>query len=92
MTKAEMIAKVAEKMGTTKTNAGEAVNAVIDVIADAVVDGDKVQLAGFGTFEVRGRAARVGYNPATGESIDIPASKSVGFKVSKTLKDAVNGR
>ena len=90
MNKTELIAAVAEEAEMTKKDAEKAVKAVIDVISDALVQGDKVQLIGFGTFEVRTRAARKGRNPQTGETIEIPASKNPVFKAGKALKDLVN--
>ena len=90
MNKTELIAAVAEEAEMTKKDAEKAVKAVIDVISDALVQGDKVQLIGFGTFEVRTRAARKGRNPQTGETIEIPASKNPVFKAGKALKEAVN--
>ncbi|HAU50467.1 MAG: HU family DNA-binding protein [Firmicutes bacterium] len=91
MNKAELIAAVAEKTGFTKKNAEDAVNATMDVIQDALVAGEKVQLIGFGTFEVRQRKARTGRNPRKpGETIEIAASKAPVFKAGKALKDSVN--
>ena len=90
MNKTELIAAVAEKAEISKKDAEKAVGAVIDVITKALVEGDKVQLVGFGTFEVRQRNARTGKNPATGEEIEIPASKVPAFKAGRGLKDAVN--
>ncbi len=87
MNKAEFISAVAEKEGIDKKLAGKAVNAVFDVIGDALAAGDKVQLLGFGTFEVRARAAKQGRNPKTGEAITIAASKNAAFKAGKALKD-----
>ncbi len=92
MNKTELIAEVAEKAGLSKKDAEAAVKAVIDSVTDALVDGDKVQLVGFGTFEVRERAARCGRDPRTGESMEIAASKAPAFKAGQALKDAVNGR
>ncbi len=92
MNKSELIAEVAEKAGLTKWDADAAVKAVVDSITEALVNGDKVQLVGFGTFEVRERAARFGRDPRTGESMEIPASKAPAFKVGQGLKDAVNGK
>ncbi|MDR0884242.1 MAG: HU family DNA-binding protein [Oscillospiraceae bacterium] len=89
MNKAELIAAVAEKQGVAKTAAGASVEAVIAAIADALKAGEKVQLVGFGTFEVKDRPARQGQNPKTGEKIAIAASKAPVFKAGKTLKDAV---
>ena len=90
MNKSELIAEVAEKAGLTKRDADAAVKAVVDSITEALVNGDKVQLVGFGTFEVRERAARFGRDPRTGESMEIPASKAPAFKAGQALKDAVN--
>ena len=89
MNKAELIAAVAEKQGIAKTQAGTAVEAVFETIAEALQSGDRVQLVGFGTFEVRDRPARKGQNPKTGEKIDIPASKAPVFKAGKSLKESV---
>ena len=89
MNKAELINAAADKAGLSKKDTETAVNAMIDVIAKALADGDKVQLVGFGSFEVRSRAARVGRNPKTKETIKIPASKVPAFKPGKALKDAV---
>ena len=91
MNKTELIAAMAEKMETTKKDAGIALEAFTDAVTDALVAGEKVQLVGFGTFEVSERAAREGRNPATGETIQIPASKAPKFKAGKALKDIVNG-
>ncbi|MDD6190173.1 MAG: HU family DNA-binding protein [Firmicutes bacterium] len=91
MNKAELVAAVAEKTGSTKKDAELAVNAVVSSIEEALVKGDKVQLIGFGTFEVRDRKAKQGRNPRKpGEVIDIAASKAPKFKAGKALKDAVN--
>ncbi|MBO1680002.1 HU family DNA-binding protein [Bittarella massiliensis] len=89
MTKTDLIAKVAEQAELSKKDAEKAVTATIDAISAALVDGDKVQLVGFGTFEVRERAERKGRNPRTKEEITIPASKLPAFKAGKALKDAV---
>ena len=90
MNKAELVAAVAAKTGETKKSAEEAVNAFVDVITESLTKGDKVQLVGFGSFEVRKRAARKGRNPQTKEEIKIPASKAPVFKAGKALKDLVN--
>lgn len=90
MNKSELIAAVAEQAALSKKDAEKAVNAVISVITDDLVEGNKVQLVGFGTFEVRTREAREGKNPRTGEKIKIAASKVPAFKAGKALKDAVN--
>ncbi|MEG2928598.1 MAG: HU family DNA-binding protein [Oscillospiraceae bacterium] len=89
MTKAELVAVVAEKSELTKKDADKAVAAVIESITDALVKGDKVALVGFGTFEVKQRAARKGHNPKTKEPIDIPASQAPVFKAGKALKEVV---
>lgn len=91
MNKSELISAVADSTGLTKKAANEAVEAVLDTISNALAQGDKVTLVGFGTFEVRERAARKGVNPATGATIDIPAGKVPAFKAGKSLKDAVSG-
>ena len=90
MNKTELIAAVAEKANLSKKDADSAVNAVIDSIVEAVAANDKVQLVGFGTFEVAERAAREGRNPKTGETMPIAASKTPKFKAGKALKDLVN--
>ena len=90
MNKTELVANVADKTGTTKREAEKAVNAVFAALQQAMVEGDKVQLIGFGTFEVKERAARTGRNPRSGAMIEIPASKNPVFKAGKALKDAVN--
>ncbi len=89
MTKTELIAAVAEKAELSKKDAEKAVNATVEAISNSLKDGDKVQLVGFGTFEVRDRAARDGINPATGKTIKIPATKVPAFKAGKALKDLV---
>ncbi len=91
MTKAELIAAIADKGGyTTKKDAEKALTAVIDSITDALKDGSKVSLVGFGTFEVRQRAAKEAINPATKKPIHVDAKKVPAFKAGKALKDAVN--
>lgn len=90
MNKTDLIALVAEKTDGTKKEAEKSVTAVLDAITDALIAGDKIQLVGFGTFEVKDRPARKGHNPLTGEPIDIAASKAPTFKAGKALKDAVN--
>lgn len=90
MNKTELIAAVAEKTNASKKDAEKAVAAVLDAVTGALVAGDKVQLVGFGTFEVRSREARTGKNPRTGEAVQIPASKVPAFKAGKGLKDIVN--
>ena len=91
MNKTELVANVAEKAGLTKKDAEKAVNALFSSVEEALVANDKVQMIGFGTFEVKERAARTGRNPQTGAEIEIPASKNPVFKAGKALKDAVNG-
>ncbi len=90
MNKVELIAAVAAKAGLSKKDADKAIAAVISSIEETLVKGDKVQLIGFGTFEVRERAARVGRNPQTKEEIKIAASKQPVFKAGAALKKAVN--
>ena len=89
MNKAELINAAAEKAGMSKKDTECAVNAAIDVISECLAAGDKIQLVVFGAFEVKSRAARLGRNPKTKESIEIPASKVPVFKPGKALKDAV---
>lgn len=89
MNKTELIAAVAEKTDLFKKDADAAVSAVLGAITDALKAGDKIQLVGFGTFEVRNRAAKQGRNPRTGETMTVPASKVPAFKAGKALKDAV---
>ena len=89
MNKSDLVAAIAAKTGDTKKGAEESLNAFISVVTDALVKGDKVQLVGFGSFEVRKRAARKGRNPQTKEEIKIPASKAPVFKAGKALKDLV---
>ena len=90
MNKAELIAAAATKAGISQKDAGKALAAILDEIQDALKNGDKVQLVGFGSFEVRAKAARKGRNPKTNEEIEIPASKCPAFKAGKAFKDAVN--
>ena len=92
MNKAELIAAMAAKTGETKKAAEASVDAVVAVIKETLVKGDKVQLVGFGSFEVRKRAARKGRNPQTKEEIKIPASKAPVFKAGKQLKELVNNK
>ncbi len=89
MNKTQLVDAVAEKAGLNKREAEAAVNAMTAAITDALKAGDKVQLIGFGTFEVKARAARTGRNPKTGETITIAASKNPAFSAGKALKDAV---
>ena len=90
MNKSELVASVAEVAELTKKDAEKAVNAVFASVQKALVEDDKVQIIGFGTFEVRTRAARKGRNPQTGETIEIPASKNPVFKAGKEFKEKVN--
>ena len=89
MNKSELVTKVAETADLSKKDVTKAVDAVFDAISEALQNGDKVQLVGFGNFEVRERAARKGRNPQTGKEIEIAASKVPAFKPGKALKDAV---
>lgn len=91
MNKSDLIAAVAAKTGETKKNAEASINALIDVIAESLKDGEKIQIVGFGSFEVRERAERKGRNPQTGKEMKIAAKKAPVFKAGKALKDAVNG-
>ena len=90
MTKSDLIAAVATKVGSSKKDSEKAVNAVIESITEALASGESVQLVGFGTFEVKDRAARKGVNPTTKEEITIEASKLPSFKAGKALKEAVS--
>ncbi len=90
MNKSELIAAVAEQSGLTKKDAEKAVSATIDTIITSVANNEKIQIAGFGTFEQRQRDARTGCDPRTGNRIEIPASKVPAFKAGKGFKDAVN--
>ncbi|MBE6852758.1 MAG: HU family DNA-binding protein [Ruminococcus sp.] len=90
MTKADLINAIAEKGEYTKKDADKALSTVISSITDALASGEKIQLIGFGTFEVRERAAKTSKNPRTGETIQCPAKKAPAFKAGKALKDAVN--
>lgn len=92
MNKAELIDAIAEKAGLSKKDAGEALSAFTNTVADELKNGNSVQLIGFGTFDVGERAARSGRNPKTGQTITIKASKSPKFKAGKALKDLVNQR
>ena len=89
MNKTELIAAVAEKTGLTKKDAERVVSATFETIACSLTKGDKVAISGFGNFEVKTREARVGRNPRTKETIQIPATKQPAFKAAKALKDAV---
>ena len=90
MNKADLVAAMAEKAGVSKKDAEASLKAFTDVVAEELKKGEKIQLVGFGTFEVSERAAREGRNPQTGETMTIAASKSPKFKAGKALKDLVN--
>ena len=89
MNKMELIQEVSERAGLAKKDAEKALNALLDTVADALAQGDKVQLVGFGSFEIKARDARMGRNPKTKEPIEIPATKVPVFKAGKALKDRV---
>ena len=89
MNKTELIAVAAQAVGMTKKDTERVLNAALDAITAALVNGDKVQLSGFGTFEVKEREARIGRNPRTKEAIDIPATWVPSFKPSKALRDLI---
>ena len=91
MNKTELIAAIAEKTNLTKKDSELALTAMVEAITEALAAGDKVQIIGFGSFEVKERAAREGHNPQTGEKIQIAASKNAVFSASKALKDCLNG-
>ena len=91
MNKSELVSAVTSTSGTSKGDAARAVDAVCDVITEALSRGEDVRLVGFGSFSVANRSARVGRNPRTGAPIHIPASRQPKFKAGKQLKDAVNG-
>ncbi len=92
MNKTDLIAGIAEKSGLTKKDSEKAIEAFVATVQEALVAGNKISLAGFGTFEVKEKAARNGVNPRTKEPIVIPATKAPSFKISKTLKDMVAGK
>ena len=89
MNKTELIAAVAEKTGMTKKDAERVINATVETITETLVKGERVQVSGFGNFEVKAREARVGRNPRTKETIQIPATRLPAFKASSALKNAV---
>jgi len=89
LTKAELVDRVAAKTGLTKKDVGRAVDAVFEAVTEALSGGERVQIVGFGTFEVRQRAARRGRNPQTGQDIEIAARKIPAFKAGKALKESV---
>lgn len=90
MNKTELVNAMAERLGTSKKHSEEALTVALDLITEALAEGEKVQLVGFGSFEVRERAPRIGRNPRTKEEVTIPASKAVQFKSGKVLKRAVS--
>ena len=90
MNKTELVAAMAEKAELSKKDSEKALKAFIDVVSEELQKGEKIQLVGFGTFEVSERAARTGKNPQTGAEIKIPASKAPKFKAGKALKDSIN--
>lgn len=90
MTKSELVSAMSEKTGVSKKDAAASIDAFVEIISDVLKHGDKLQLVGFGTFEVSERAARTGRNPQTGEDIKIPAAKIPKFKAGAALKNAVN--
>ena len=90
MNKTQLIQKIAENGNMTKKDAEVALKAVIDAISDAVAAGEKVQVSGFGSFDVKARDARMGRNPKTGEAVEIAASKRVVFSAAQVLKDKIN--
>ena len=90
MNKTELVSAMAERLGASKKHSEEALTVALDLITDALAEGEKVQLVGFGSFEVRERAPRIGRNPRTKEEVTIPASKAVQFKSGKVLKRAVS--
>ena len=92
MNKTELVAAISEKTELTKKDSEKALKALIDVVAEELKKGEKVQLIGFGSFEVRDRAARTGKNPLTGEEMNIPAAKVPAFKAGRALKDLVNNK
>ena len=88
--KTDLAAKLAETLDISKTKAADAMSALVALMTDTLVKGEQVRITDFGTFKIRERAARTGRNPQTGDTVDIPACKAVGFKASKKLKEAVN--
>ncbi len=92
MNKTELIAAVAEKSGLSRKDSEKAVNAALEALTNALVEGDKIQLVGFGAFSVKDRPERMGRNPKTGEETMIPASRVPQFKAGKSLKDLVAGK
>lgn len=91
MTKHEFVKAIAQKMESTQKNAEKALDAIIDVIVDTLAKGEEIKLVGFGSFEIKERAERLGRNPQTGEEVKIPAKKVPVFKFGKQIKDVVKG-
>jgi len=92
MNKAELVLKVASKTGLSKKDSEDSVNAVFDSVIEELAKGNKVQIVGFGAFEVKYRAPHVGRNPRTGEVVTVPVSKVTAFRAGKSLKDAISGK
>lgn len=90
ITKTDLANKLAETMKISKKDATQTITTLVNFITEALYEGEQVRISDFGIFEIRERAARTGRNPKTGETIEIPASKAVGFKAAKALKEAVN--
>ena len=90
LNKTDLANKLAEAMEITKKDAAQTISMLVDIITDALYEGEQVRISEFGTFELRERNQRTGRNPKTGEPVEIPASKTVGFKAAKALKEAVN--
>jgi len=88
----QLVETVAERTGMSKSQAKQAVSAVFDAMSEALAAGDRIQLSGFGSFEIRDRAERQGTNPRTREKVTIPASKAVGFRPASSLKEKVGGK
>lgn len=92
MSTSQLVDHVAERTGMSKSQAKQAVNAVLETMSDTLAKGDRVQLSGFGSFEIRNRAERQGTNPRTREKVTIPASKAVGFRPASSLRERVGGK
>ena len=91
MNKSELTAAIAQASGVSKKDSEKVLNAIVDIMTQELVKGNRVQLSGFGIFEVRNREARTGRNPITREAVEIPATKVPAFKASKNLKDRIKG-
>ena len=91
MNKTEMTSAIAQASGVSKKDSEKVLNAIVEIMTQELVKGNRVQLSGFGIFEVRDREARTGRNPITGETVQIPATKVPAFKASKNLKDRIKG-